>query len=299
MNKRSLAYAALVATAVIWGAQLPIVKLALPTVTPSQFLFLRFLLVSLLSLPFVIRHLRALPLSRKQVGQIIALEVLGTPVALSFLYVGLTLTSAIESSLLSATLPIFLTIGGILFLREQQQLHEWLGLLLGIIGTIIIVVTAAASTQSSASLAIGGDLLVVGFLIISTIYYLIAKILYRGLSKLLISALSAFVAVPVFAAILLATGEWPDLGVLREPTVIFATVYSATLGWLAANSLYLYGQHMIEASEASVFRYLEGIVAIPVAWFLLQEQPSVLLWFAIGTVASGVAVSSWRPQPAR
>ncbi|HBD01893.1 TPA: EamA family transporter, partial [Candidatus Collierbacteria bacterium] len=47
-------------------------------------------------------------------------------------------------------------------------------------------------------------------------------------------------------------------------------------------------QDKIEASEASVFTYLQGVVAIPASFLLLGEKPSWLVALAILVISYGV-----------
>jgi drug/metabolite transporter (DMT)-like permease len=52
--------------------------------------------------------------------------------------------------------------------------------------------------------------------------------------------------------------------------------------------LYLYAASRIEVSEANLFTYLHGVVAIPAAFFLLGETPSFTTLVAIFIIAYGV-----------
>src|SRR3989339_934910 len=139
MSSRAKAYLALSVMAVIWGIALPLVKPALNFVSPYQFLYFRYLIAAPLLLPVLISYAFKLKLSLKTYLKIIALEILGTPVALPILYQGLKLTSGLEASLLGATGPIFTILGGIIFLKEREEKREWRGLALSFLGTLILV----------------------------------------------------------------------------------------------------------------------------------------------------------------
>src|SRR3989304_9894704 len=107
MSSRAKAYLALLTMAVIWGVALPLVKPSLEHVSPSQFLYFRYLIAAPLLLPVFIGYAFKLKLSLKTYLKIIALEILGTPIALTILYQGLKLTSGLEASLLGAAGPVF------------------------------------------------------------------------------------------------------------------------------------------------------------------------------------------------
>jgi len=137
MSSRAKAYLALLTVALIWGIALPLVKPSLEFVSPYQFLYFRYLIAAPLLLPVLISYAFKLKLSLKTYLKIIALEILGTPVALPILYQGLKLTSGLEASLLGATGPIFTILGGIIFLNERESKREWRGLFLSFLGWLI------------------------------------------------------------------------------------------------------------------------------------------------------------------
>ena len=52
--------------------------------------------------------------------KLLGIELLGLPLPLILLYNGLDKTSALDASLIGATGPIFVVLGGIWFLHERQ-----------------------------------------------------------------------------------------------------------------------------------------------------------------------------------
>ena len=108
---------ALLLNAVIWGASLPIVKPALEFVSPFQYLFYRYLIAAPLATPLLVILLKKHKSTLKKLFGIISLELLGVTGALSFLYQGLNRTSSLEATLLANAAPVFIIIGGILFLK--------------------------------------------------------------------------------------------------------------------------------------------------------------------------------------
>jgi drug/metabolite transporter (DMT)-like permease len=68
----------------------------------------------------------------------------------------------------------------------------------------------------------------------------------------------------------------------------------AVLGSVVAYFTYIYGFSKIEASEATLFTYLEPIFAVPVAIVLLKETPSLLFLSGAGLIVVGVIISQVR-----
>ena len=284
---RRLAYAALIINTILWGLALPIVKPALEYVSPIQFLYFRYILaapLSLLLLPFF----RLPRLSIAQVGKIALLEFIGTPILLAILYTGLSRTSGLEASLLGATSPLFTILGGIWFLHERQTHREWQGFALALFGTLILALEPLFLGNGLRFTSLTGNLLILLQNVIWAGYLLVAKKLYRGLPKLFVTSFSYWLGLICFAGYLLATHSLPNFTLLASSQVLFPILYMAIFGSIIALALYLYGQDKIEASEASVFTYLQGAVAIPASFLLLKEVTTSIGIISILLIALGV-----------
>lgn len=292
--RRRLAYAALLVNTLLWGLALPIVKPALEFVTPIQFLYFRYLLaapLSLILLPFF--HLPRLSLPK--LGKIALLEFVGTPILLGILYTGLSLTSGLEASLLGATSPLFTILGGIWFLRERQTHREWQGFALALFGTVILALEPLLYGNGLRFTSLTGNLLVLLQNLIWAGYLIVAKKLYRGLPKLFVTSFSYWLGLFCFAGYLGITHSLPSFELLTLGSVLFPVLYMSIFGSIVALALYLYGQDNIEASEASVFTYLQGAVAIPASFLLLGELPTSIAILAIILIASGVYLAETLP----
>lgn len=288
---RLLAYLALVGNIFIWGLALPIVKKGFQAgLTPTNFLLGRFFLATLFSLPIVIYLWFKTPNFKKHVHiknilKIIPLELLGTFLALFLLYQGLNRTSAIESSLISITWPILVTLGGVIFLKEKEEKHEVNGLILALIGTVLLVGEPLVRNNGFSG-TVTGNLLVLGQNLCMAAYFLLAKKHYVGINKWFVTHISFWVGLVSFyiyslltqQTIMLPTAGWP----------IIATFYMGVFGSILGLTLYLIGQDKIEASEASLFTYLQPIFSVPAAILLLSESVSVLNIISIVIIIFGV-----------
>ncbi|MBU1085789.1 MAG: DMT family transporter [Candidatus Beckwithbacteria bacterium] len=296
MPKRLKAYLALIVVAIVWGAALPIVKPALEFITPAQFLFFRYLLAAPLALPIFIYYFIKLKPKRNLIIKIILLEAF-TYFTLIILYQGLKLTSAIEASLIGATGPIFTVLGGILFLKEKEEKREWLGLIISFFGTIILIVEPLLTgANSSIGLSLNGNLMIIGYNLTWTAYLLIAKKLYQKLPKLFISSFSYQIGLLCFFLINHFNHNSMSLSLLSHPSVAIAAIYMAVFGSIIGFTLYIYGQNLIEASEACLFTYLQGVVAIPVAIILLNESITWPALLAILIISIGIFLAEYRPR---
>jgi drug/metabolite transporter (DMT)-like permease len=297
-RNRLLAYLALLGNALMWGLALPIVKKGFQAgLTPTSFLIGRFFIATIFSLPIIIylevKHKQIRKhFTLKNVLKIIPLEILGTFIALYLLYQGLDRTSAIESSLIAVTWPVLVTIGGVWFFKEKIEKHELLGLALTLVGTTLLVGQPLLKSQGLTGSSITGNLLVVGQNISIVVYYLLAKKHYHGINKWLITHVSFWVGLISFGLVALVSnqslvwqpGFWPTT----------AVVYMGVLGSVVGLTLYLIAQDKIEASEASLFTYLQPIFTIPMAMILLSESIQLVELIAMAIIILGVYLAEKR-----
>jgi drug/metabolite transporter (DMT)-like permease len=296
VSSRAKAYLALTVTAVLWGACLPIIKPVFAYINPFQFLYFRYLLAGVIVLPLVVFYLIKFRPAVKDLLTIAALELVQI-FSLILLYLGLNKTSAIEASLIGATDPIFLTLGGVLFLKERENKQELKGLLISFSGTVFLLLEPFLSGRNGGiTLSFFGNLLLFAYLLAITAYYLLAKVCYRRYPKMMVSSFSY----PVCLLTLFGLNRWfnysVSLSFFNQPVVLITCAYMAVFGSIIAFTLYLYGQNLIEASEASLFTYLHIPFSLLTAFFLLKEVISWPQFFALIIIAWGVYLAEYRPR---
>jgi len=305
LSRRQLAVVAMLINVVVWGAALPISKIALQETTTFHFLLFRFGLAAILSLPILLFYLWRLRPSWQKLGTIILLELLGTSLALGALYLGLDRTSALEASFLTTTLPIFITFGGILFLHERQNSHEWLGLLLAFGGTLFLVFEPLLSGKTTLSeISFWGNVLVLLSNVISTAYYLLAKKYYQKVPKFFVTSVSFWVGTITFFVMSWwanGFGFWSTLFDLQAdlalPVIFWPSLYMAIFGSIIGLTVYIIGQDLIEASEASLFNYLHPFIYVPLSMLFFGDRFSLPMILAIGLIGFGVYWGERRLKP--
>lgn len=298
-NRRN-AYLALLYNALVWGAAFPIIKPALDIISPTQYLYLRFLIAGILSLPLFIWWYKKVKPTFKKLSLYLVMELIGSVLPLLILYEGLERTAALDASLIGATGPIFVVLGGVIFLRERQEKREWQGLALSLLGSLILVAeplilgTNADTTSSSF-----GNILILLYNIVWAAYAVMAKKVYKTHPPLYFGAVTYLATALVYGTLLASQGQFiPLFEHLRiwDWRIMLPVLYMATLGSIVANMCYLYAASKIEVSEANLFTYLNGVVAIPAAYLLLGERPSWLTITAVLVIAYGVIRAETRTK---
>jgi len=306
-STRLKAYAFLLINVICWGASLVIVKPALDYTTPFRYLFYRFALAVVLSLPFLIHYLPRIKNLAKQLRTIASLEIIGTTVSLGILYIGLQKTSALEASVLVTTSPIFAAIIGTVFFKEKEERHEAIGLLLAFFGTIVITLIPLLNRYGlPAHFSILGNVLILLQNAISVVYFFFAKRAYKQLPKLFVTTISFYVGAISFFVLSLMQVGWSLSRLVtaastdfQQPSVLIAAGYMALFGSIIGLTAYIEGQNGIEVSEASLFGYLQPLIYIPLAYYLLNEKVSVLELIALGFILTGVWIAERRTRSRR
>lgn len=278
---RKSAYLALLTTAIIWGFAPPIIKYTLYFISPVAFLFYRFLIVSLIiAIPLFVK-LRRLKLNFSQLSQYAALGFLGTPLTLYFLFTGMERTTAIDASIIWIIAPILVVLGGVFFLKEHVTKTEKIGIGLTLLGTTITIFQPLLETGLNLTGDIRGNILVFFGTCAWALFTLLAK--KAKLDPFTLTAISFVVGMVVFFPFLL-TKPLPPV----NPKAFFGILYMALFGSLIAYFTYIYGLAKIEASEATIFTYLQPLFAIPLAAVWLKE--TITLSFLTGALLIGLGV---------
>lgn len=286
-NKRVIAYFLLLLNAALWGAAPPIIKDSFSFVSPSVFLLYRFFIASVLFTPIFIR-LKQHHEHKTNPWLLLSLALLGTPLTLYPLFLGLNLTSSLEGSLIEASSPMFTILGGLIFLHEMIKPKEWLGLAVAILGTAVLTLEPVLSGNHATFTSLSGNLLIVFSNIIWASFLLLSKKTRTNPTEL--TFVSFLVSIPFF--LLLAVFEGQSL--LPDTRALPGIIYMAVFGSIVAFWAYQEGQKRIEASEAAIFSYLKPIFTLPLSLFWLHEPLRLITLIGALVTLTGVYISEKR-----
>jgi drug/metabolite transporter (DMT)-like permease len=295
-------YGYLLVNVFCWGAAFVITKPAFAVTTPFRFLLYRYALAVFFSLPILWYYRSQLSKIWKKLPQIIGLELIGTTLALSLVYAGLNYTTALEANLLTTSLPLFITVGGVLILKEKEETHEWVGTLIAFAATLYLAIGPALQTAPSLrAISLIGNLLILGSNFSNLIYFPLSKRLYHSLPKLLVTTVSFYVGLVSFFLLSLfeSGGSLPSLvnHIINDSnftSVWVASVYMALFGSIIGLTAYIKGQDGIEASEAGLFGYLQPLIYIPLAFLVLGEKISLTQVLGLTVILIGVVIAEKR-----
>lgn len=281
-KNRALAYIFLIVSTSLWGFASPIIKYSLNFTSPSIFLFYRYLIATVIFLPFYLFFVKKNK-PRLNLKLLIFLALLSTPLTLLPLFYGLTMTTSVESSILVSTSPILTIIGGMLFLKETIKPKEWLGFGLAIIGTLLLTIEPLIKgSDSIGNVSIAGNLLILLSNLVWTVFLLISK-KYK-VEPIILTFLSFLVSIPFFLTLSLSFNSNLSLNMMALPGVLYMVIAGSIIAFLA----YQEGQKRIEASEAAMFTYIQPLFTLPLAYLWLHEPITPISIISLVIILVGV-----------
>lgn len=298
-SNRKQALLALLVVSAIWGVATPVIKVTLEFIPPISFLLIRFTLASLI-LYFLVDWKKGYLKNLGSKGLVYAflLGALGSSLNLGLYFYGVTYTTAIEATIIYSSAPIWILLGGVIFLGEKVTKKELIGLLVIILGFSVIIFRPILESGYSNQVSLKGNLLVLLAVLSWTAYSIISKKVFNGdkteerYSPVFITFITFFAG----AVTLIPFGIYEILTVPMDlkagtPGMIYMIIASSVVAY----TLYEYGVKKIEVSEAGLFQYLQIVFAVPIAMLFLGEQFSAIDITGIIFIIAGLFVAEHTP----
>lgn len=265
---------ALILASMLWGLNPPLLKLGVETIPPAILLSIRFLIASLILLPFAIKTWR--PLKAKDMCVMILGSVMFVSLASLALNLGLARTASINAAILGLLGPLLLCVLSVQFLKERLSIKTLTGIFVAFIGSIIII----GRPWESAGASLTGNLLI----LISVFCFVISTLIFKPLANKMSVYQSTFCCfffgvLPVAAYSLTQLHSWDIQATTRSS--IYGAIGSLAVV-LGANFLFFYAIRYKKAQSLGVYDYLQSVTTIVAAWIILAEKPS--LHFVVGAV---------------
>lgn len=271
----------------VWGASFVATKVALQYVSPSTVVWLRFTMgVIILGAAVLLGRQFALPQGLDW-AYFAVLGFLGIAFHQWLQSTGLLTAQATTTGWIIATTPIFMALLGLVILREHLVWYQVAGIFMAAFGVLLVVTKGDLSSVTAGKFGTPGDFLI----LISTLNWAIFSALSRSGLKRHPSTLMMFYVMSfgwLFTSILFLAGPG-----LREVASIpwDGWVAITFLGIFCSGIAYIFwydALKVLPVAQTGAFLYLEPIITVIVAAFVLRE--SILLATLIGgvTILMGV-----------
>jgi drug/metabolite transporter (DMT)-like permease len=289
MSESLIAAIVIVVSAFFWSTAGTTTKLLFRFADPYPVAFLRFLIASVIILPFFL--VRGIPPRREIIKHI--LPVMVFPVLnILFFYLGLQRTTADASIIIYSTAPLFVAVFARLFLKEKYPVRKITGLIIGFLGVIIVIVLPLVNRSA---VFIGDTLgnIITLFGVIAWAFYAVgSKKLSEKYSPVTISAFSIFASCSVFLILTLLFPHRNLMPAVTNPQFILLISYLAVFVTILTFMFYQWSIKHTTATIASFNNYAQPVFGVIVNGIFLAEK---LTWaMAIGAVLTigGVIIAT-------
>lgn len=281
--------------ALIWGANFVVVKSSFAQIPPLAFAALRYVLASL-ALALLLRWREGLsPLPPGSFRRIVWLGLIGNTGYQALFVIGLSMTTAANSSMLLSTTPALVALFGGLLGIEKINRRTASGIAMATSGIALVMLARGASFSMSTVL---GDLITLASVLCWVTYVLGVRTLTGKISSLRLTALTMLAGTP---GLLLLGGtqmmklDWAAF----SPTTWFGVFYASMLALVVSYLLYNRAVARIGSVRTSVHGCIIPVVAALIAWPVLGERPT--LWQGAGAalIIGGVLLTRGKKETAK
>lgn len=282
VRPRIVAYLEVTFAVIVWGASFIATKLALRDLSPVAVVWLRFAIgVIILGIVTTVRRQFSLPNKQEWVYFTI-LGFLGITFHQWLQSTGLVTAQASTTAWIVATTPVFIAILSWIFLHEKLRWIQVAGIILAVAGVLMVVSKGDIRGLFAGHFGTSGDILI---MISAPNWALFSILSRRGLQRHQATQMMFFVMLIgwLFTSLLFfTTGDVSDIAHLTWPSLVgvgFLGVFCSGLAYIA----WYDGLKAVPASQIGAFLFIEPLVAVIVAWVLLNESllPVALLGGAI------------------
>jgi drug/metabolite transporter (DMT)-like permease len=272
MNKY-IALGALILTTIIWGGTFVIIKESLTFVSPMVFISSRFLIATLLLLPFVTLIFKGSTAVEVKGGLILGLFFF---IGFATQTIGLNFTTATKSAFITGTFVIFTPILQLIFEKRNPSRWNITGIILVIIGMIFLSSRGTSVfdvfSEIGSNFNIGDFLTLIcalsysGYIVYLDIISKKAKFMPLVFIQISLTAVGGILFLLIFAA-----SGIEQVRMEFNSYVIIALLYTALLATLVSTILQTRFQKYVTPTKAAIIFSFEPVIAALLAYILINE----------------------------
>ncbi|MCX7598200.1 MAG: DMT family transporter [Armatimonadetes bacterium] len=283
----------LLSVAVIWGGSFVVYKLVLAHVTPLAVVSVRYGLMAP-PLLLVARLLNSkAPVVRGDLRALLYAGLVVQSVQQLGFIAGVNLATAVESALLTSTMPIWTALIAVGMGQERLTRLNWFGVFVGFIGVAMVVFGGKNGANPAGPDRLLGDALLLGAAVLYGYFTVLVKPLvenYGGLQTVAYCyALGAMVIVPVAGRDLIAT-NW---AALTPATWFWLVGYIGALAGVYGFAVWYTSVGRTSPARTAAYQYLVPVVAMAAAAIFLGERPQMLQLAGAAVTLAGLAMARW------
>ncbi len=193
--------------------------------------------------------------------------------------IGLSITSPINSSIVTTSMPIFAMVLSFFILKEPITLQKALGVFIGCCGAVILILSSAAAVSSKVG-DIRGDLMCLGAQLSFALYLSLFNKLIKKYNVITVNKwmfLWATLIIWPFTANHVIDIDWINVPTKTWWEAFYVVFFGTFMGYI----LTMKGQHTLRPTVVSIYNYIQPIVSVIV---------SILTGMGVFTWKHGIAV---------
>ncbi len=276
----------LVLAMILWASSFIALKLAFRTYHPMVVIFGRMLVASI-CFAFLWRRFKSIPWNRRDWKFILLMAVFEPCFYFLFEAKAIQNTTASQAGMITALLPLMVTVTAHFVLRERVARRTLAGFFLAILGACWLSI--GSETTMDAPNPPLGNFMEFMAMVCATGYTITLKKLTPVYPPLFLTGIQAFVGSIFFLPFLFFPAT--TLPESFEPVPVAAIIYLGAFITLGAYGLYNFGVSRIPASQASAFVNLIPVFTIILGRLILGEQLTATQYVAAMVVLFGVLMS--------
>lgn len=275
ISRHWTADALLMMTATIWGANILVFKHSTNELNPWVFNAVRLVFASLTlgilagaETLFWPRDSDDHAVNWRRVG---LFSLLTGFVYLVIFVKAIALTTAGNTALILASMPMWTAIMSRLFLHERLRRITWTGLMVTFVGTAIVTTQGSGEVSLSSRYFVGNLLMLLASMTWAGGTVMSRSIL-QAMSPLRLAFISCVMTTPLHF-LLAAPSLRASVPQLAEPSMLVAVVFSGAFSTGIAYACWHAGVRAVGGSHAAVYQNVVTLVAVIGGWLVLKEQP--------------------------
>jgi drug/metabolite transporter (DMT)-like permease len=277
-------YCAMLASLLLWGGTAVVGKVTLEHFPLFLTLFIRFCIASLGLLPLFLLDRQRQKLPLRPLLKLVLLGSFGTSLNIGLFFYGISSASILDTSVIIAMAPLFMSVAGWLWLKEKFNKRIALGIALAFSGATIALTLYPGSSHHSTI----GNLAILASELCMVIYTIGSKEVLHQYSATTIAAVSFFAAMISFAP--LAVWEYLTYpGAIEfSSQVLGGLLYLGIGSSVMAYVLYEWSLNWLSAAHVAVLSYIQPLSSIWLGMIFLNEQ---MHWhYAAGGLVAAVGI---------
>jgi drug/metabolite transporter (DMT)-like permease len=294
-------YLLLILAPLFWGGNVVAAKLVVGEIDPFLLLSARCVGATLFILPFSWRFLSAdWPVIRRTWPLLMAYGALGYALYNVLLYMGLTTTTAVNSSIETGALPMMILAANFIVFRVRARVLQVLGVLIAITGVMLTATHGDLRRILTLDINIGD-----GYVLLACLTYTAYTLALRFRPQVhmmsfmavafLGAAITGLVMLQLFGPGVAAYASIPAM----SPTVWAVLVYVMIFPSMFSQIAYARGVELVGPNRAAPSHNLIPVFGTLGSVLILGERLELYHYLAAAIIIAGIAMAEWAARRLR